>query len=379
MNVLPCGIIQAIFKNLDKNALMAMSRVSHFFSMLAYSDPVWKQKCIEDFGAQPTEPWKRESWIEFYKALSNPKVYTGKLLSRHVGQKGIRSKVAKGRENKSFNGKKIRNVLMVDEKMYIQSKSGRLYIKSCNKMKLPKMLRTPEKYRFQSISCCGEYFIGLTYTGMVYHGYEGNIHLVKNAPLNIVQVLTTYEASSILLTKEGSLWFVPDPLEYEETEPRAIFAVNFPDTVIQIINANSMTLALTQSGRILLLNTSQHTAFIRSPHRLTTELKRFSHPHNRSLHELETDFAICNHQGSVVLGDADTTSSETLPWHSQYLEGKTVKSLVYARGIFVAITTKGEFIAFDRQFEYNTHWLQDKYVISFDFSGEYYSILAIDK
>lgn len=149
------------------------------------------------------------------------------------------------------------------------------------------------KVKFHSISSGRGHVIGLARDGSVWH-WSNHIMLQRvelDTDDKVVQVAANWSYSSVL-TCTGNIYIIPKPdliipSEIEnEPQPTRIASAGIStarllneeqdDKIVQITGLDGFTLALTQSGRVLKISTSDQDLLNNRPMQCTVQLTHFS-------------------------------------------------------------------------------------------------------
>lgn len=375
---------------------MEFSRVSRLFHSLMQEECLWKRICVEEFKIKPDITWRKQSWKKLYISLRNPKIYTFSYdLYYDEDSTNMRSeRLPDGNyEVQYFTGKGITDISYANKHIHGLDRQGRLWIWKVKANGSPsKSVTVPEKLqqvRFMSLSSFEHHLVGLARDGTVWY-YSSLSRARKVVKIvgfrsKVIQV-TCQNAHCSFLTEDGAVWLTQFPQFITETdnELEAIFGVKWEEAIIQLANLQKHTLALTQSGRVLLMDTENPIVFAAYPDNFIEVLICLGEHPVRSIGRYDFGFAVYTEEGEVFYSELEVDDF-SVPWRGLHLKDKSEGQLLPCLNtcsfldFYVAVMPKGELEFIDKQIPFPVQWLHSKYVLSlYDIKGQC-SMVAIDK
>ncbi|CAO3703534.1 unnamed protein product [Rhizopus stolonifer] len=401
MNHLPRDIFQYIAYYLKEEDLFELSYVSHAYHSLTKDEYIWKRKCIEDFNISSNIATSKTIWKTTYISLKNPKIYawTGDIFDKPISipeTEERQRQVSQSSQVRFFNGKGIVDIAITVHYIYGLDRSGRLWIQGNRRdtsgnwepVHVPWILK---QIRFKSLSVCKNCCIGLAQDGKVWcwrdHNGLNNIKRVYGFSAQVIQVIARY-GSCFLLTDRGEIWLTAEPegdpsgieptlfsipKDDERTELTAKFVMQPRDTIVQLVGLSRQIVALTQSGAVLMIDTSNYRqideffllpgsiAPLESdgllygddeadgfnvfedrmltpqtdpdsptipPYFPITHLKHFSGPFNRSIQGDHQHFAVFTDHGEILFGNINA-EEDTIPLRHPCFENKSTSKIFF--------------------------------------------------
>ncbi|KAG1444024.1 hypothetical protein G6F56_010459 [Rhizopus delemar] len=367
-------IFEQIANYLEIEDLLELSLVSRQFYYLTHDEYIWKKKCLDEFHMSLNTT--STCWKSFYITLRNPSVYEW-ILDKNM----LETKESQPVEVRSLVEKRVMNITANKDLIYGLERSGRPWIWQHHSNTQGELVDIPEnlsQIKFSSIACRGSFSIGLTTKGTLWRWCDyKHIQKVNRMDNSKVIQVTCNGCYSSVLTDQGAVWFVSVTSDDGDTE--AFFGVNLEeDRIIQLVGLYNHTLALTQSGRILLMNTRDPRSFALSPRKNMRELKRFGSSFNRSIWGAFEDFFVISDQGHVLSGNIQSTK-DTIPSKISFLENKSVHKIVAGPFHYAALTTKGELFVGSLLTDRYIECFKEKYVLSISFADVRIAALVINR
>ncbi|KAI9252643.1 hypothetical protein BY458DRAFT_522947 [Sporodiniella umbellata] len=364
---LSSDLFEQIASYLEVDDLLELARVCRSFYYLTQDEYIWKKKCFQDFHITPDVT----HWKSLYVSLKKSNVVASTLHKKSSEEREFTN-------IHSFEKKGVVDITVNADLIYGLDKLGSLWLwyRFEQPMLHGELVNIPERVqciRFQSIVGRGCFNLGLAQDGTVWHWTEHTlIQKVTGIDAQVTQI-TCHGSYSSVLTNQGQVWFVSVVSEEGQTE--AFLGLQLEDTIVQLVGLYHHTLALTRSGRVLLMATRDPRAFAACPRFI--ELKKFASCRNLSISGAFEDFLVMTKDGEILWGDIYATEDSS-PRKDTNFNEKNITQIVVGMHHYGALTSKGELFIGCLKTDCYTQWLKDKYVLSVSFADFRLAALVTD-